>query len=221
MRCSRAGSVNQRFFYRYVVDKRTSCWNWLGALNNHGYGVIGGVLNGRRYVPKGTNMLAHRVSWIIHFGDIPESEGAHGMVVMHKCDNRKCVNPSHLMLGRQFDNVQDMIAKGRKVSGVPSGVNHWNSVIKSHDDISLICSTKGKTKALAEKFGVCESTIQRLRKANGAAVYRPERFKNKPVTKEMIAHIRSTKSGTRGLTKMYGLSKTAISKIRKGLTHPD
>jgi hypothetical protein len=87
-----------------------------------GYGKIAGILNGKRYVKKGQQMLAHRVSWMIHFGDIPEGEGHHGMVVMHKCDNPSCVNPKHLVLGTQADNVADAIAKRRATHPAASRV---------------------------------------------------------------------------------------------------
>lgn len=221
MRLTRTGSVEQRFFSRFVEDSTTGCWNWTGTKNQLGYGVIAGKIGGKRVAPTGSGMLAHRVFWMIHFGDIPTGEGAHGTVVMHKCDNPGCVNPAHLRLGTQADNVKDMNVKGRKVSGTPSGVEHWGSSIKTQTDIDLICSTKGKTKELAEKFGVAESTIKRIRVRNGAIVPGAERFRNKPLTPEAIAHIRSTPPGTRGLGKLYGVGKTTIANIRKGLTHKD
>ena len=164
MRFSRVGSIENRFFTRFIMDKETGCWNWNGTVSNDGYGKIAGILNGKRYVPKGAQMLAHRVSWIIHRGDIPDGEGFHGTVIMHKCDNRLCVNPEHLMLGTQADNVADMISKGRKRSNTPKGVLHWNASIKDTAAIELIRSTKRNTKALAEKYKVSICTIKRIRR---------------------------------------------------------
>jgi hypothetical protein len=219
MRSSRVGSVNERFAQRYEVDDETGCWNWTAHTNPKGYGIIAGVINGRRYVPVGQQMLAHRVSWIIHCGDIPEGEGAHGTVVMHACDNPKCVNPMHLILGTQTENVYDMIRKGRKVSGTPSGVKHWRSSIKDQADIDLICAIKGKTKELADKYGVDVCTIKRIRRRNGAGVDDPAKFVNKPLSQADIEYIRSTPPGTRGLGKQFGVGKTTIANIRKGITH--
>lgn len=79
------------------------CWLWLGPLNRGGYGHIG---SNKRY------RSAHRFSYFIHHGEIPGR-----LVVMHKCDNPKCVNPDHLKLGTHKDNSQDAIQKGRWTPG--------------------------------------------------------------------------------------------------------
>jgi len=81
------------------VDKRgpDSCWNWLGMHNNEGYGLVG--LMYRVY-------LAHRVSYTIAFGSIPDK-----LLVLHKCDNPRCVNPRHLYVGTHADNVRDRFIK--------------------------------------------------------------------------------------------------------------
>jgi hypothetical protein len=178
------------------------------------------MLNGKLCIPR--QMLAHRVSWIIHYGEIPEGEGAHGTVVMHTCDNPGCVNPKHLRLGAQADNVTDMMQKSRHVVGEwqkRKGIDHFRSSFKDQADIDLICATKGQTKALAEKYGVDVCTIKRIRLRNGVKVEDAARFAPKAPTQEVIDFIRSTPPGTRGLGKRFGLGKTTVANIRKGLTH--
>lgn len=90
-----------RFLLKFwaKVDKTDSCWLWTGCKSPRGYGVVG---------VGGKAQRAHRFSWTLHNGPIPN-----GMVVMHTCDTPLCVNPSHLKLGSQKDNILDAARKGR------------------------------------------------------------------------------------------------------------
>lgn len=82
------------------VIKKDACWEWLGLKACHGYGTMVGIDN--------ILMRAHRISFLIYNGSIPD-----GMNVLHSCDNPPCTNPKHLFLGTQKDNIMDMIQKGR------------------------------------------------------------------------------------------------------------
>ncbi len=88
-------------FWRFVapMTEGSGCWEWTGSLTE-GYGSF-------------DHRKAHRVSWEMHNGPIPQGAGAHGTCVLHKCDNPSCVNPTHLFLGTNRDNAIDRERKGR------------------------------------------------------------------------------------------------------------
>lgn len=90
-------------YERDVVRCDEGCWSWSGHVSTPGYG----------YVTKGTRKIqAHRLSWEIHNGPIPD-----GLCVLHRCDNRLCTRPDHLFLGTKADNSADMVAKDRSTRG--------------------------------------------------------------------------------------------------------
>lgn len=89
--------------YEPMFDDR-GCWEWIGTLHPAGYGQV--TFNYKHH-------LSHRLSWEIHNGPIPPGKGAHGTCVLHRCDNRTCVNPAHLFLGSNADNMHDKVVKGR------------------------------------------------------------------------------------------------------------
>lgn len=86
------------------VDKRSSneCWLWIGSIKPNGYGNF--------MVCRDKPINAHRMCWRICYGPIPDN-----MNVLHKCDNPRCVNPHHLFLGTQVDNLNDAKNKGRRI----------------------------------------------------------------------------------------------------------
>lgn len=91
-----------RFWKKVSFYSYPKCWIWNGAIDVCGYG---------RFLFAGKNTNAHRVSWILYHGSIPD-----GLCVLHHCDNPRCVNPDHLFLGTHTENMEDMLSKHR----------HWN-----------------------------------------------------------------------------------------------
>lgn len=140
----------KRFLGR--VEKTSSCWIWLGYVNpTTGYGQVGFSVSGKR-----VTQSAHRVSWRLHRGPIPRSRPC----VLHRCDNRRCVRPSHLFTGTRLDNTRDMIEKGRfrHFSGpTPSLQGERNGGAKLTEekvrDIRLLASNHDY-QTLSKRFGV-------------------------------------------------------------------
>lgn len=109
------------------IEKTDTCWFWTAGMSD-GYGRI------NRGVPTSELVLAHRLSWELHFGSIPN-----GMNVLHKCDSRPCVRPDHLFLGTNVDNTKDRESKGR---GVWWGIH--SSVYPRRQFLMAICKSCGK-----------------------------------------------------------------------------
>lgn len=133
----------------FNIKTRGTCWLWTGYRNREGYGRISS-----REGPKS----AHRVSYEIFKGPIPE-----GSLVCHSCDHPWCVNPAHLWVGTNQDNMTDMIKKGRQ--GKLYGEESSNSKLSEkqvHKILDLL--EKGiRRSVIAKKFKVCKSTIDLIK----------------------------------------------------------
>jgi hypothetical protein len=141
-------TAEERFWTNIEKNRDNDCWRWTGALRIRDYGS---------YYYNGRNQLAHRVSWQINFGPIPD-----GIHVLHTCDNPSCVNPEHLRLGTHQDNMADRDAKGRQYDR--NGEKNGRAKLTSEDvnNIRMQYSSGSITrKSLADKFNVNIGTIGR------------------------------------------------------------
>jgi hypothetical protein len=122
------------------------CWIWTATTNGR-YGLISSG---------GKTLKAHRVAYELYRGSIPE-----GMVVMHECDNPLCVNPFHLSIGTQLDNIRDRDRKGRQVPNHPAGEENGMRKLSDVDVLSIrrLRSSGWRMQAIAERFDVSRTTI--------------------------------------------------------------
>ena len=142
------GPENRLIRFWAKVDKAgpDDCWEWMAHRKFDGYG---------RFRVAGEYPMAHRFSYELHVGPIPD-----GMCVCHSCDNPACVNPAHLWLGTNDENMTDMARKGR--ARPPTGENsHWAKL--TEDDVRAIRADQTSTqRELAAKYGVNRSLISMI-----------------------------------------------------------
>lgn len=142
--------IEKRFFKR--VEKTETCWLWKTHLNTGGYG--------RFYNDEKRFVMAHRFSWEHFNGEIPE-----GLFILHKCDVRHCVNPDHLFIGTQQDNMDDMVKKKRQ--GDVKREKNSQAKLKEKDVHEIRRRFQdeyfwGIQSKLAKEYGVAQCTISNI-----------------------------------------------------------
>lgn len=164
-RCPTGSSLHDRLAAYTMPVTESGCWIWIGSLNKGGYGQIN---------VDHTMINAHRASWVVHRGSIPD-----GMSVLHACDVRCCVNPDHLFLGSHNDNMRDMKGKGRSAWGARSGQSRLTP-----SDIAAIRASDRNQYELAEEYGVQQPAISAIQRgerwrglSDGVRVSRKRRTK--------------------------------------------
>jgi hypothetical protein len=136
-------SLAERFWSK--VDFSGECWEWKAAKTLNGYGIFRLSSSFANY--------AHRFVWELFNGPIPD-----GIFTLHRCDNRSCVNPSHLFLGSADDNAKDMVFKHRQSMG-----EHRPLHKLTVNQVREILSSPLLQKEIAEKFGVSQQLISGIR----------------------------------------------------------
>lgn len=132
-----------------VYEELGRCWLWLGRIYPEGYGVV--------WFRSGS-WSAHRVSWFLKHRKIPV--GKKGRMVLHKCDIPACVNPDHLFLGTNTDNMADKVAKGRQAYGAATRLNKITAADVSR--IRLLRVRGGTLRSIGLRFGLGISQVHRI-----------------------------------------------------------
>lgn len=140
--------LEERFWSKVKKNPgKKGCWEWQGAKDSHGYGIL--TMNGKNY-------MAHKLSWEVANGrKVPK-----GMVLLHSCDVRNCLNPAHLTPGSQQSNMDDRGKKGRTARGPQNG----KALLKQKDIKAIrMLKSKGLTEtAIAILYNVARSTIANI-----------------------------------------------------------
>lgn len=139
--------IANRLMALIEYDTNGGCWLW-SAITQRGYGFL---------KIRGSRKAAHRLSWSLHRGAIPA-----GLCVLHRCDTPACINPDHLFLGTQADNMADMAKKGR------SNPSRWNARLSPKAAIAIRQSALPAA-TLAAEYGVRPKTIKNVRRGKSYA----------------------------------------------------
>lgn len=133
-------SAQERFWAKVNKGAPNGCWEWTASRTKKGYGHFG--FNGRTFI-------AHRFVLMMQGHEIPED-----MAVCHRCDNPPCVNPEHLFIGTNQDNVDDMVSKGRHHGRNPAKLTP-EKVLEAR-----LRATQGEShRSIARSMGVASTTL--------------------------------------------------------------
>ena len=147
--------ILDKFKSKIISLEKNKCWVWFGDKDKYGYG--------RFYYNKVKTRLAHRISYL-HYNNISE-DSIKDLNVCHHCDNPPCVNPEHLFLGSQLDNVKDMIAKGRANYVGVKGEDSVSSVLREYEVLEIfdmLNKSELSQKEIANIYGVTDMTISNI-----------------------------------------------------------
>lgn len=133
-----------RFAAKVLIGDPNECWPWKAVLIPGGYG---------QFWHEGSMRNAHRMALLLGGVSIPEDH-----VVLHKCDNRNCCNPAHLLSASQAENMRDMVQKGRSLRG-----QRHNQAKLTETDVLAIRASKRTAQQEADRYGVARATIHDIR----------------------------------------------------------
>lgn len=207
-----------RFFDSAIPVPMAGCWLWTGGLSGSSYG---------RFRVAGRQIQAHRFSWELHKGPISD-----GLLVCHTCDVRCCVNPDHLFLGTQSENLRDMVRKGRDN---PRRGERNGQARLTEEAIAAIRADLRPLADIGRAYGIDKQRVHKIkhgkhwrhswagisaceqdRQKRGQSIRaRGERHHKAKLNTEQIIEIRSSTLSLRKLAAHYGVSKHTILHIKQ------
>jgi hypothetical protein len=131
------------FWCSVEIAGSDDCWLWRGRTSEKGYGLF-------------SKHRAHRVAWVLAYSSIPND-----MCVCHRCDVRPCVNPSHLFLGTQVENIHDMYQKKRQ--GARHSGESNSACVLTLKDVAIIRESSASLAEMSQRFGVTKANISCIR----------------------------------------------------------
>ena len=137
--------IKELLYSRIEINNKTGCYEWTRNINSRGYG---------QFWYKGKMHLAHRAMYEVHNNKIPK-----GLVIRHSCDNPKCCNPNHLIVGSHKENMKDMVDRKRQAKGINNGRSKITPEIVN--EIRMSSDTQIN---LAKKFGISQSQVGRIKR---------------------------------------------------------
>jgi len=211
-------TLAERLEYYSIPEPNSGCLLWLGSGTVDGYGQIRDLGPMRR---------AHRVSWRLAFGPIPD-----GLLVCHKCDVRACINPDHLFLGTHADNVADRDAKGRRIAprGEESGLS------KLTDAEVLAIRADGRRQIdIARDYGIRQTHVSAIKhgvawrhllpgdgapkveRGNNCAYPEGEQSPSAKLTLKAVLSIRADQRRQVEIAAEHGITQGHVSRLKRGV----
>ncbi|MFW6121409.1 MAG: HNH endonuclease signature motif containing protein [Petrotogales bacterium] len=152
----KGNTLEEKLRFNFRINPISHCWEWQGSLNRQNYGGIA--------VGNGKTKLVHRLAYELWIGEIPE-----GLFVCHYCDNPRCINPAHLFLGTNNDNIKDKIVKGRAYTGNHKGEKNVQSKLKDwqvYEIKKLLTFSNMSLREIGKLFNVSYGIIWEIKRNN-------------------------------------------------------